>query len=220
MAQPAGTQGIIFQPKIWVAPLGTKLISLAAPFGADWSNATHGAAGWKRVHHTEEGATIATTAPKEEVPSDEAGGTFMLVPGGGAEITISFTPLAYDLDLFTWLASLQLEQDIAAATGVTPHPAAKRYALTPEGKQFMFGIEGIYGEGSLTDEGGIVRCFGYKVEQVGEAEMNMRRTGEDAVARIEAEVRCLSTTVPGTQLNTGITETDSRFDMFVIPNVA
>lgn len=221
MAQPVGTQGIIFRPNIWVAPLGTKLPKINAPFGANWADAAIGHVDWKKVNHTEEGAVIATSAPKDEVESDEAGGTFMLVPGGGAEITISFTPLTYDLDLFTWLASLQQQQNVSAVSNPDPllaFPAYRRFSLTPEGKQFMFGIEGVYGEGSLTENGGYVRAFGYKVEQTNEAEVNFRRTGDDAVARIEAELRCLSTTVAPSQLTgTGITATDQRFDLFTIP---
>jgi hypothetical protein len=49
----------------------------------------------------------------------------------------------------------------------------------------------------------------------------MRRTGEDAVMRLGASVRCLATTVTSTQkASTGITQTDPRFDIFIVPEAA
>jgi hypothetical protein len=190
---------------------------MSAAYGADWSDASIGDTDWTLVPHTEEGAVISPSAPKDDITSDEAGGAIGVVPAGGAEITISFTPLTPDLDLFTYLSSLQKSQEVAADVP-TSSPAYKRYSLTPEGKQFMIGIEGTFDSGSLTEFGGLVRAFGYKVEQTDEVEINMRRTGEDAVMRLGAEVRCLSTTVAASQLTaTGITQTDQRFDFFVIP---
>jgi hypothetical protein len=227
MAQPKGTQYIIFRPKIMVAELGTQLPPLNLPLGGDWNAHITPGAGvteWHHIPHTEEGCVISPSAPKDDIPSDEAGGAIGVVPSGESEITISFTPLTYDLDLFTWLASLQIQQEVAAVTNADPtlaFPAYKRIALTPEGKQFMFGVEGTFQEGTLTDAGGFVRAFGYKVEQTNEVDVNMRRTGDDAVVRLEAEVRCLVTTVSAEQMaDTGITATDQRFDMFVVPNVA
>lgn len=222
MAQPAGTQYTIFRPRIFVAELGTKLPAMDIALGGDWNRDITGpATKWIRVPHTDEGATITPSAPKDDITSDEAGGAIGVVPSGESEITIAFTPLTPDLNLFTWLASMQQQQDVAAVTGTPNYPAYKRFALTPEGKQFMFGVEGQFGEGALTDGGGFVRAFGYKVEQTNDVDVNFRRTGDDAVVRLEAEVRCLVTTVASTQMTaTGITQTDQRFDLFVIPTVA
>lgn len=215
MAQPAGSQYLIFRPRIFVAPLGSVLPALSVPLGGAWPNA------WHRIPHTDEGATITPSAPKDDITSDEAGGAIGVVPSGESEITISFTPITYNLDLFTYLSSLEIKQDVAAVTGATPAPAHKRLALTPEGRQFMFGIEGTFQEGTFTADGGFVRAFGYKVEQTNDVDINMRRTSDDAVLRLEAEVRCLVTTVAASQTTgTGITGTDERFDMFVVPNAA
>lgn len=223
MAQPEGTQYIIFRPKIYVAEVGTRLPKLNTPLGGDWNSGITTGTRWHHVPHTEEGCVISPTAPKDDITSDEAGGAIGVVPSGESDITIGFTPMTYNLDLFTWLASLQRAQEAAAVTNADPtlaYPAYKRLALTPEGKQFMFGVEGTFQEGTLTDKGGFVRAFGYKVEQTNEVDVNMRRTGDDAVVRLEAEVRCLVTTVAAAQTTgTGITQTDQRFDMFVVPNV-
>lgn len=225
MSQPVGTQFIIFKPNIKAASLGTQLPPINLGMDGDWNaliTATD-ATKWFNIPHTDEGVTISPSAPKDDISSDQAGGAIGVVPSGESEITIGFTPITYNLDLFTWLASLQIAAEVAAvaATTTSPaYPAYKRLALTPEGKQFMFGIEGRFAEGSFTDKGGFVRAFGYKVEQTNEVDVNMRRTGDDAVVRLEAEVRCLVTTVTAAQLaNTGITSVDNRFDMFVIPNV-
>lgn len=212
MAQPEGTQYTIFRPRILVAEVGTVLPAMSVAYGGSWP------VGWHVIPHTEEGAVISPSAPKDDITSDEAGGAIGVVPAGGSEITIGFTPLTPDLQLFTWLSSMQLAQDVSA-DAMTSMPAYQRYALTPEGKQFMIGIEGTFGEGSLTEEGGFVRAFGYKVEQTEEVDINMRRTGEDAVMRLGASVRCLATTVTSTQkASTGITQTDSRFDLFIVPD--
>jgi hypothetical protein len=216
MAQPAGSQYLIFRPRIFVAALGTVLPALNVPLGGAWPT------GWHRVPHTDEGATITPSAPKDDITSDEAGGAIGVVPSGESEITISFTPVTYNLDLFTYLSSLEIKQDVAEVAAPAPAmPAYKRLSLTPEGRQFMFGIEGTFQEGTLTDEGGFVRAFGYKVEQTNDVDINMRRTSDDAVLRLEAEVRCLVTTVASTQIaSTGITQTDERFDLFIVPNEA
>lgn len=215
MAQPAGTQYIIFKPRIYAAPLGSPLPGMDVGFGGTWPTE------WFRLPHTEEGLTVAPSAPKDDITSDEAGGAIGVVPSGESEITLSFTPLTPNLDLFTWLASMQEAQNVSAVTGPPAFPAYKRFALTPEGKQFMIGVEGQFGEGSLNNYGGFIRAFGYKVEQTNEVEIPFRRTGEDAVVRLEAEVRCLVTTVSSTQLeDTGITATDERFDMFYVPDVS
>jgi len=215
---PAGTIYTIFKPKIYVAPVGTKLPKMSLAVGDPFSDATNGDAAWKRVPHTEEGATITPTAPKDDINSDEAGGSIGVVPAGGAEITIGFTPITPDLDLFTWLASLAVEDYAAAAAGVGT-PAFKRLSLTPEGRQFMVGIEGYIDPGALLANGGWVRAFGYRVEQTEETEINMRRTGEDAVMRLGAAVRCMTTELTTAQRN-GIPEVDSRFDMFVVESAA
>jgi hypothetical protein len=225
MAQPAGTQYLIWRPRIFIAALGTKLPGIDIPEGGDWNTDITpgpGVTEWHRIPHTDEGATITPSAPKDDIVSDEAGGAIGVVPSGESEITISFTPITYNLDLFTYLSSLQVSQDVAES--VVPGseaPAYQRLSLTPEGRQFMFGIEGSFQEGTLTDEGGFVRAFGYRVEQTNDVDINMRRTSDDAVLRLEAEVRCLVTTVSSAQLaDTGITETDERFDLFVVPNAA
>lgn len=215
MAQPAGSQYLIFRPRIFVAPLGTVLPALSVPLGGAWPT------GWFRIPHTDEGATITPSAPKDDITSDEAGGAIGVVPSGESEITIAFTPITYDLDLFTYLSSMEIKEDVAAVSTGTIAPAYKRLAVTPEGRQFMFGIEGTFQEGTLTDEGGFVRAFGYKVEQTNDVDINMRRTSDDAVLRLEAEVRCLVTTLSTAQLTgTGINNADERFDMFVVPNEA
>jgi hypothetical protein len=215
---PAGTIYTIFKPSIWVGPLSptpVKLPKMALPLGGLWTDATNGDPLWKKIPHTEEGAVITPTAPKDDINSDEAGGSIGVVPAGGAEITIGFTPITPDLDLFTWLSSFNV-QDVAAVVGPPAVPAYKRLSLTPEGRQFRIGIEGTLDPGSLTEFGGFVRAFGYRVEQTEEVEINMRRTGEDAVMRLGAAVRCMTTEVSSTERN-GISTTDSRFDLFVVP---
>jgi len=223
MAQPAGTQYMIFRPNIWVSALDAKLPKMNKGYGSNWSLADVADPKWFKVEHTEEGAVVSPSAPQDDITSDEAGGAFGTVAAGGSEITIGFTPLTPNLDLFTWLSALQEAQSVAAVTNADPllaMPAFKRFALNPEGKQFMVGIEGEFQEGSLTDGGGFVRAFGYKVIQTEETEINMRRTGEDAVVRLGASLRCLATTVNPTQYaGTGITEVDKRFDFFMVPNV-
>jgi len=210
----AGTIYTIFKPSIWVGPLSptpVKLPKMELALGADWQDVDDGDPLWKKIPHTEEGAVITPTAPKDDINSDEAGGSIGVVPAGGAEITIGFTPITPDLDLFTWLASFSVQEVAAAA----PAPAYKRLSLTPEGRQFRIGIEGTLDPGSLVDDGGFVRAFGYRVEQTEEVEINMRRTGEDAVMRLGAAVRCMTTALDTTEKN-GIGTTDSRFDLFVV----
>lgn len=212
---PAGTIYTIFRPSIYVGPLTptpVKLPKMSLALGGDWTSVTDGDALWKKIPHTEEGAVITPTAPKDDINSDEAGGSIGVVPAGGAEITIGFTPITPDLDLFTWLTSMSVQEVAAAA----PAPAYKRLSLTPEGRQFRIGIEGTLDPGSLTEFGGFVRAFGYRVEQTEETEINMRRTGEDAVMRLGAAVRCMTTALNSTEKN-GIATTDSRFDLFVVP---
>jgi len=217
MATP-GTQYTVFNPNIYVAPVGTPLPSLNAGYGSPWPE------GWFRLRHTEEGAVITPSAPKDDITSDEAGGSIGVVPAGGSEITIGFTPITPDLNLFKWLSSMALDQSAAAVANADPtlaFPAYERYALDPQGQQFMVGIEGTFEAGSLTEYGGFVRAFGYKVEQTDEVEINMRKTGEDAVMRLGAEVRCLTSEVTAAQkTGTGITTTDDRFDIFVVKNTA
>ncbi len=221
MAQPAGTQYMIFRPHIWVASLDANLPAMNKAYGYDWKLKD---GKWFKVEHTEEGAVVSPSAPQDDITSDEAGGAFGTVAAGGSEITIGFTPLTPNLDLFSWLSALQQKQSVAAVTNADPnlaYPAFKRFALNPEGKKFMVGLEGEVQEGSLNDFGGFVRAFGYKVIQTEETEINMRRTGEDAVVRLGASLRCLSTTLSPTQYaNTGITEVDPRFDFFFIPATA
>lgn len=218
MATP-GTIYTIFNQRIHVAPLGTKLPKLTLPKGGNWADATLGDPAWKRIPHTEEGAVVTPTAPKDDINSDEAGGSIGVVPAGGSEITIGFTPITPDLELFSWLASFNLEEVAAVTTVGSERPAYKRASLTPAGRQFMVGIEGQLDAGGLTANGGFVRAFGYRVEQTEETEINMRSTGEDAVLRVGAAVRCLVTEVTTVQKN-GIPTTDSRFDMFFVENAA
>ncbi len=225
MAQPAGSQYIIFRPRIYVAPLGTKLPAVSLPRNGDWNDdISDPVKKWFRIPHTDEGATITPSSPQDDITSDEAGGVIGTVPSGESDITIAFTPKTYDLNLFTWLSNLVTQQEVAAVTNADPtlaFPAYKRLALDVTGRSFMFGIEGEFQEGTLTDKGGFVRAFGYRVQQTNDIDINMRKTTDDAVLSLEAEVRCMVTTVdPATQLTgTGITQTDERFDMFVVPNV-
>lgn len=215
----AGTIYTIFKPRIFVADLTAKLPKMSLELGGDWKDATKGDVKWNQIPHTEEGAVITPTAPKDDINSDEAGGSIGVVPAGGAEITIGFTPITPDLDLFTWLASLSVESVAANVTTGNEAPAYKRLSLTPEGRQFRIGIEGTLDPGSLTEFGGFVRAFGYRVEQTEEVEINMRRTGEDAVMRLGAAVRCMTTNLTTAEKN-GIAKVDSRFDMFVVPAAA
>lgn len=221
MAQPAGSQYIVFRPRIFVAPLGTALPSIALPKGGDWNaDITDPVLKWFQIPHTDEGATITPSASQDDITSDEAGGVIGSVPNGESDITIAFTPKTYDLNLFTWLSSLVIEEEVAAVETGEIAPAYKRLALSPEGTQFMFGLEGDFQEGTLTDKGGFVRAFGYRVQQTNDVDMNMRKTTDDAVLSLEAEVRCLITTLDSSQLaGTGISQVDQRFDMFVVPNV-
>jgi hypothetical protein len=206
----AGTGITVFRPRIFVADVGSVLPAISVALGAAWP------AAWKQVPHTEEGALITPSAPKDDIVSDEAGGPIAVVPAGGAEINIAFTAITPDLDLFAWLSSFN-KTVRAAVVGPPAFPAHTQLSLTPEGRQFMIGIEGEVDEGGLLENGGFVRAFGYKVEQTDEVEINMRRTGEDSALRVAANVRCLNTVVESTQLtDTGITAPDSRFDMFVV----
>lgn len=209
----AGEQITVFKPRIFVADVGTVLPAMSLAYNGVWPT------GWKQLAHTEEGAVITPSAPKDDIPSDESGGTIAVVPAGGAEINISFTLLTPDLDIFSWLSSMS-NTLVAAVVGPPAYPAYRRLALTPEGRQFMIGLEGNVPPGSLLDKGGFVRAFGYKVEQTDEVEINMRRTGEASALRLAANVRCLSTTVTSTQTtNTGIVNPDNRFNMFAVENV-
>ena len=210
----AGTQITVFRPRILVADVGSTLPALGLALGGNWP------AAWKHIPHTEEGAVITPSAPKDDITSDEAGGPIAVVPAGGAEINISFTAITPDLDLFAWLSSFK-RTNVAAVTGPPAIPAHTQLNLTPEGRQFMIGIEGEVQPGGLLANGGLVRAFGYKVEQTDEVEINMRRTGEDSALRVAANVRCLNTALVASQTTgTGITNADSRFDMFVIENAA
>jgi hypothetical protein len=195
-----------------VTPVVLPALSLA--LGANWPT------GWKQIPHTEEGAVITPSAPKDDIVSDEAGGPIAVVPAGGAEINISFTAITPDLDLFTWLSSFK-DTTRVAVTGANAAPAHTQLSLSAEGRQFMIGIEGEVQAGGLLANGGLVRAFGYRVEQTDEVEINMRRTGEDAALRTAASVRCLNTTLAASQYpaSTGIIAPDSRFDIFVIENV-
>lgn len=207
----AGTQITVFRPRIFVADVGTVLPAMSLALGGGWPT------GWNLVPHTEEGAVITPSAPKDDITSDEAGGSIAVVPAGGSEINISFTAITPDLDLFAWLSSFKTTSVAAVVAPAPAFPAYKKLNLTPEGRQFMIGIEGEVQDGGLLANGGFVRAFGYKVEQTDEVEINMRRTGEDSALRVAANVRCLNTTVESTQLTgTGITNPDQRFDMLVV----
>lgn len=225
MAQPAGSQYLVFRPRIYVAPIGTKLPKINTPKGGNWNDGvTSPTLKWYRIPHTEEGAMITPSSPQDDISSDEAGGVIGTVPSGESEITISFTPKTYDLNLFTWLSNLVTAQEVAAVTNADPlmaYPAYKRMSLEVNGTSFMFGVEGEFAEGTLTDKGGFVRAFGYNVKQTNDIDINMRKTTDDAVLALEAEVRCMVTTLdPATQLaGTGISQVDERFDMFIVPNV-
>ncbi len=206
----AGDVITVFRPRIFVAVTGSVLPAMSLALGANWP------AAWKRVPHTEEGAVITPSAPKDDIVSDEAGGPIAVVPAGGAEINIAFTTITPNLDLFAWLSSFNVV-DVAAVTGPPAIPAYKRLSLSPEGRQFMVGIEGEVDPGGLLANGGLVRAFGYKVEQTDEVEINMRRTGEDSALRIAANLRCLTTTLQASQTTgTGVVNPDSRFDMFFV----
>jgi len=210
----AGEQITVFRPRIFVADVGSQLPALGLALGGAWP------AAWKRIPHTEEGAVITPSAPKDDIVSDEAGGPIAVVPAGGAEINISFTTITPDLDLFAWLSSLKVTTRAAVTSGEVA-PAHKQLNLTAEGRQFMVGIEGEMDDNSLVANGGYVRAFGYKVEQTDEVEINMRRTGEDSALRIAANVRCLNTKLLAAQTTgTGIVAPDSRFDLFVVEDVA
>lgn len=110
---------------------------------------------------------------------------------------------------------------ITSITGATTTPGVegyRRHFVDPKGKTFMIGVEGTYGNDSLYAYGGMVRAFGYEVQQTEDVEMSFRRTGEDAVLKLAANVRALKTVVSSAQIaSTGITSTDDRFDMFSIP---
>lgn len=110
---------------------------------------------------------------------------------------------------------------LTSITGATTTPGVAGYRrnyVDPLGKTFMIGVEGTYGNDSLFAFGGMVRAFGYEVQQTEDVEMAFRRTGEDSVLKLAANVRCLKTVVSSNQIaSTGITSTDDRFDMFSIP---
>jgi hypothetical protein len=109
----AGTGITVFRPKIRVADVGSVLPALSLAQGAAWP------AAWKIIPHTEEGLVITPSAPKDDINSDEAGGSIAVVPAGGAEINMSFTPLTPDLDLFSWLASMKTTTRTASNEVVT-----------------------------------------------------------------------------------------------------
>jgi len=214
----AGDQITVFRPRIFVAKIDPDtpvvLPALSLAFGGNWP------AGWRRVPHTEEGAVITPSAPKDDITSDEAGGPIAVVPAGGAEINISFTSITPDLDLFAWLSSFK-QTTRTAVPGPPAVPAHTQLSLQAEGRQFMFGIEGEIDRGGLVANGGYMRAFGYKVEQTDEVEINLRRTGEDSALRVAANVRCLTTTLAASQTaGTGITNPDTRFDMFIMENAS
>ncbi len=213
MATP-GTNITVFRPTIYVAVLGTVLPAMNLALGGGWPT------GWKKVPYTEEGAVITPSAPQDDITADEVGGTAFTVPGTGSEINIGWTSLTPDLDLFEWLGSMGRETT-AAVVGPPAYPQFHRLSLDKRGRNFMVGIEGTLDAGSLTEFGGFVRAFGYKVIQTEEVEINLRASGEESALRLGANVRCLATEVTAAQKSgTGIGKTDSRFDMFVVPATA
>lgn len=106
------------------------------------------------------------------------------------------------------------------ATTATTTPGVfgyRRFSLDKQGRTFMIGIEGTYEDDTLFDAGGMVRAFGYEVEQTEDSELSFRTRGADAAMSPVATVRCRKTNVSSTQLvATGITSTDDRFDIFAI----
>lgn len=208
----AGSTYTIFRPIIRIAALGSVLPANTVPFGGSWP------AAWITVQNTEEGVMITPTSPKEDIDTDE-NGTIGIVPEGGDQINISFTSKTPDMDLLAYLSSFQ-KQVVAANTDVgSETPAYERFSLDKEGRPFMIGIEGTYSAGALDADGGFVRAFGYKVEQTEEVELQFRSRGADAVLSPAANVRCLATTLEESQLTgTGITDVDSRFDLFKFKN--
>ncbi len=206
----AGKQYTIFRQRVMVAPVGTALPPIDTGIGEAFPT------GWEEVENTEEGAMVTFSVPKDDIDSDEKG-NIGVVPEGGDSISIAFTPMTPTMNLAAWLSGLQRSEVTASGTGATATMAHERLWLDKEGKQFMICIEGEMDADGLYDEGGFVRAIGYKVEQTDEAEWQFRTKGGDAVFRPAATVRCLKTTVSATQMeNSGIQETDDRFDIFVV----
>lgn len=210
MAKPAGSTYTILNQRIYIAPLGTPLPALTVPYGGQWPS------GWVRVPNTTEGAVISPNVPMDDINSDE-NDNIGVVPAGGAQINISFTSITPTMDLLDYL--MQFEKENYAADSTAGTPAYERHYMNPEGRAFMIGIEGKFPEGGLTDEGGFVRAFGYKVQQTEAVEIQFRSKGSDAALQPAANVRCLSTVLDASQLTgTGIDEVDDKFDIFLIRN--
>lgn len=210
---PAGDAVTIFNPNIWIAELGTVLPAMNLALGAAWPT------GWTKVKNTEEGVTITSSVPKEDIESDESDGPLTTVPEGGAQINIAWVTITPSMDLVELLGNMT--KTAVAADATNSQPAYDQYEINKNGRQFMFGVEGQFEAGALTDGGGIVRAFGYRVEQTDDTEIRLASKGADAAFRPAANVRCLPAGASfdtTTQLQaTGITAIDERFNLFVVP---
>lgn len=205
----AGTQYTIFKQKIYVAPLGTVLPAMSVPYGGAWPT------GWVRVQNTTEGAVITVESNTEDINSDENDLLGVVPAQGGPQVNIAFTSNTPDMNLMDFI--LQMSKQSVAADSTSGTPAFERHYIDPSGKQFMIGIEGVFPEGGLTDQGGFVRAFGYKVQQTDSVEVQFRTRGADAALQPAVNVRCLATVLePAQTASTGITETDSKFDIFLV----
>lgn len=177
------------------------------------------------VSVTLQGITATIAVLTGDTPTVIAGkiraGTFPnhVVSGTGADVVFTqITPA-----LVTSAAAFN--PGATGATGGFASPATQLYTkafdelyLDPKASnEFMVGIEGEFAAGTLREEAGIIRVFGYNCQQTDNPQFALRSTGSDGLLQPVATVRCLPGEVTAAMLqDTGITQVDpkNRFSWF------
>lgn len=161
---------------------------------------------------------VATTDTADGVATKIRGTAFAGWTTGGTGATVTFTA-----DTVGNKGDAAYDANGTGTTGTMTTPTQgyntyEKHNVVLEGTRFMVGIEGEYGSGGLTDNGGFIRAFAYNVEQTEDFEMRLSRKGSDAAFRPAAAVRCLPGKPTAAQLDgTGIVDPDDAFDLIVVP---
>lgn len=215
----AGEVHTILRPKIRVAALGSELPNFA---DANGTNGIVYPAAWELVKRTGNGAQITMNAAMQDIVSDEVG-VIGVVSAGTENVTVAFQTRTPSMKLIQYLAHMQRKHK-DAVTGVGAVNEMDIYRQDVGSQPFMIAIEGTYGAGGLTENGGKVLSLIYNGIQTENTQLVARTTGADAIVQPAATVRSLPAVLLATQIPTGggvtLADLDEKFNMFVFPKAA
>ena len=217
MAEPAGNDFAVFEPRLWWGLVGTPLVGPGLPFGSNMP------AGYNRILDTINGIMVTMRNPRVPINSDERG-RLGDVRGDDDGIAIGFdvrTPTIEFVDLVSSMEKVAVAAQ-AAVTGPTALPAVPAFnvrKLNPRKRKprLFLCFEGMAEAGTLFDEDTAIRAFAYRASTTGNAEHIFRSRGADSVFHSAVTLECLPSQIlpaqlAGSRIPASALDQDGKFD--------